>query len=56
MKLLERASTLLTEEKDRMARQIKPDPTDCEEMKCVSDQVDASVNRVKGKLVQSGCE
>lgn len=31
MKLLDRANILLTEEKDRMARQIKPNPADCEQ-------------------------
>lgn len=56
MKLLDRVNILLTEEKDRVARQFKPDPADCEQMKCVSDQVDTSVNRVKGKLEHSACE
>jgi hypothetical protein len=56
MKLLDRVNILLTEEKDRVARQFKPDPADCEQMKCVSDQFDTSVNRVRGKLEQSGCE
>jgi hypothetical protein len=56
MKLLDRVNILLTEEKDRVARQFKPDPADCEQMKCVSDRFDTSVNRVRGKLEQSGCE
>src|ERR1035438_3403666 len=56
MKLLDRVNILLTEEKNRVARQFKPDPADCEQMKCVSDQVDTAVNRVKVKLEHSGCE
>ncbi len=56
MKLLDRVNILLTEEKGRVARQFKPDPADCEQMKCVSEQVDTAVNRVKGKLEHSGCE
>lgn len=56
MKLLDRVNILLTEEKDRVARQFKPDPADCEQMKCVSDQFDISVNRVRGKLQHSACE
>jgi hypothetical protein len=56
MKLLDRVNILLTEEKDRVARQFRPDPADCEQMKCVSEQFDTSVNRVRGKLQQSGCE
>ena len=56
MKLLDRVNILLTEEKERVARQFKPDPADCEQVKCVSDQVDTSVNRVRGKLQHSACE
>lgn len=56
MKLLDRVNILLTEEKERVARQFKPDPADCEQMKCVSERVDTAVNRVKVKLEHSGCE
>ena len=56
MKLLDRADILLTEEKDRVARQFKPDPADCEQMKCVAEQVDTTVNRVRAKLQDSACE
>jgi hypothetical protein len=56
MKLLDRVDILLTEEKARVARQFKPDPADCEQMKCVSEQVDTTVNRVRGKLQRSACQ
>jgi hypothetical protein len=54
MKLLDRVNILLTAEKERVARQFKPG-TDCEQMKCISEQVDTSVNRVRGKLQDSDC-
>ena len=56
MKLLDRVNILLTEEKDRVARQFKPDPADCEQMKCVAEQVDTAVDRVRGKLQRSACQ
>ena len=56
MKLLDRVDILLTEEKDRVARQFKPNPSDCEQMKCVAEQVDTTVNRVREKLQRSACQ
>jgi hypothetical protein len=56
MKLLDRGNIFLTEEKNRVARQFKPDPADCEQMKCVSEQVDSSMIRLRGKLQHSACE
>jgi len=56
MKLLDRVNILLAAEKDRVARQFKPNPADCEQMKCVSEQVDTSISSVRGKLQHSACE
>jgi hypothetical protein len=55
-KLLDRANVLLTGEKDRVARQFKPDPADGKQMKRISGQVDSTVNRLRGKLQHSACE
>lgn len=56
IKLLDRMTVLLNEERDRVARFIKPDPNALEEIKCRSERVDATVNHVRAKLQNSGCE
>ena len=55
-KILDRMTVLLGEEKDRVARQFKPRPDDVERIKCDSDRLDATVNRLRGKLQHSACQ
>jgi hypothetical protein len=55
-KILDRMAVLLGEEKDRVARQFKPRPDDVKRIKCDSDRLDATVNRLKGKLQHSACQ
>lgn len=55
-KIMDRMAVLLGEEKDRVARQFKPRPDDVERIKCDSDRLDATVNRLKGKLQHSACQ
>jgi hypothetical protein len=56
IKIMDRMSVLLGEEKDRVARQFKPHPDDVERIKCDSDRVDAIVNRLSGKLQDPACQ
>jgi len=55
IKITDRMAVLLSEEKDRVARQFKPRPDDVERIKCDSDRADAIVNRLRGKLQDSAC-
>jgi hypothetical protein len=58
IKLLDRTTFLLNEDKDRVARLFKPDPNEptLEEIKRRSERVDASVNRIRIKLQNSACQ
>jgi tetratricopeptide (TPR) repeat protein len=55
IKITDRMAVLLSEEKDRVARQFKPRLDDVERIKCDSDRAGAMVNRLRGKLQDSAC-
>jgi hypothetical protein len=56
IKILDRMSALLNEDKDRLARQFKPDAEEHKQVQCLSDWTDATAARVRKKLETSGCE
>jgi tetratricopeptide (TPR) repeat protein len=56
IKILDRMSLLLTEDKDRLARQFKPDAEEHKQVQCLSDWTDATAARVRKKLETSGCQ
>jgi hypothetical protein len=56
IKLLERMKRLANEDKDHLARQLKPDLAERKKTECLLEWIDAGTKRVSGKLSASGCQ
>jgi hypothetical protein len=56
IKLLERMKRLANEDKDRSARQLRPDLAERKKTECLLEWIDANTKRVSGKLSSSGCQ
>ena len=56
IKLLDRMKLLADEDKDRLARQFKPDVAERKKVDYLLDWIDARMKRVGGKLSASGCQ
>ena len=56
MKLLDRMSRFVSEDKDKLARQFKPDLAERKKVESLADWNSATVKRVKTKLSTSGCQ
>lgn len=55
-RILDRMSLLANEEKDRLARQFKPDLAKRKECEGLSEWIDAAIKRVSNKSLSSGCQ
>lgn len=55
IKLLDRMNSLVSQDKERLAREFKPDPKEEKETECLSDWIEATAERVNHKLTSSGC-
>lgn len=55
-RILDRMSLLANEEKDRFARQFKPDLAKGKEWEELSEWIDAAIKRVSNKSLSSGCQ
>jgi hypothetical protein len=55
LKLLTRMQTLANDEKDRLARQFKPDLAERKNIDCLADWIDAAIKRVSSKSSASNC-
>lgn len=56
MKLLDRMNLLVNEDKDRVARQFKPDPAERKKIEDISAWTDASIKQVETKISTAGCQ
>jgi hypothetical protein len=56
IKLLDRMKPLANEDKDRLARQFKPDLAERKKTECLLDWIDEGIKRLNGKLSASGCQ
>jgi len=56
IKLLDRMNLLANEQKDRLARQFKPDLAERKKIEGLLEWIDAGTRRVSGKLSASGCQ
>jgi hypothetical protein len=56
VKLLDRMGLLISEDRDRLARQLRPNPAEHKQVECLSEWVATTTRRVKAKLPTSGCK
>jgi hypothetical protein len=56
IKLLHRMNLLANQDKDRLARQFKPDLAERKKIECLLDWIEAGTKRLGGKLSTSGCQ
>jgi hypothetical protein len=56
IKLLDRMKLLANEDKDRLARQFKPDLAERKKTECLLEWIDEGIKRLNGKLSASGCQ